>query len=451
MKLSWKRPHLWVAFLYLAIIVRCDPLSVAPLAILFCGLSGAVFFISSRHPKDFNFLFGIFAGSLLLRVFMILLFYQLSYMPFCEHPQFLILNDGYPYSENGWHLLQFRREEIPFDLSVFVQKGHALASQSGGIGPYDFWNAAVYSIVGKQPMAMFFINAIIGMLPVLLLYDMSQQLVSLRAARMTALLSAFWPSLFLWSTQNLKEPLVVYLAVQFVWATVMLRRRFTLPYLGTAAISLCLLYRLSLHVFIVLCFFSLPLSLAFGSKAWLRLSRDTKILMVAVLIASLLLAATALVYWATHSYWLTITDFTLWQYLGYMHKSRGQGAESAFLQGFDIKNLGTFLLYLPLGFLYAFLSPFPWQVGSAQQTFGVVEMGFFYFLLPSLYRGAKYLLRVHFRETCILIFYLPVMLAVMCVMEGNIGTLFRHRSYVLPFLILMIGTGKALRSSRAVT
>ncbi len=45
------------------------------------------------------------------------------------------------------------------------------------------------------------------------------------------------------------------------------------------------------------------------------------------------------------------------------------------------------------------------------------------------------------REGGIIVVYIFVMMVVLAFIEGNIGTLFRHRAMVLPFMFILAGIG----------
>ena len=423
-----------------------NPLSLAPLSVLLCGLVAGYFFIASRNPEDFDFLFKIFTISLLLRVFVICLLYQLSYLPFSWHEQFFVPNDGFAYSQNGWTIHLFWESGIPLDVARFTQRNFSHPSLSGSIVPYDYWNAIVYSVVGKQPMVLFFINAVAGAWVSLFLYDLAKLLFSVKAAHRTALLTAAWPSLFFWSTQNLRESLVVLMIVQLVWALALMRRKPTFHLFCLMAVSWWGIYYLARYIFYILCMISFPLSLFFGSKGWLRLSRTAKTLFIGLMILCLLQVSSHFLLWAKKTiFFMGQTEGSLVDWINYKRDIRGFGAETAFLQNFDLNNPKSILIYLPLGLLYVFLSPFPWQMGSVQQALGGIEMLYFYFLLPSVCAGIHYCLRNRFREIVILVFFIPLVLLMLCLIEGNIGTLFRHRATIFNFFLLAAGIGEALR------
>jgi len=107
----------------------------------------------------------------------------------------------------------------------------------------------------------------------------------------------------------------------------------------------------------------------------------------------------------------------------------------------SIFNPSTFIFFMPIMALVAWLAPFPWQIGSMSQISAVPEMLLYYLLLPAMFSGWKFIMKHKIGEGGIIIVYIFIMMLVLAFIEGNIGTLFRHRAMVLPFMFILIGIG----------
>jgi len=81
------------------------------------------------------------------------------------------------------------------------------------------------------------------------------------------------------------------------------------------------------------------------------------------------------------------------------------------------------------------------QVGSMMQIMAIPEMLVYYRLLPFMFLGYRFIMKHKVREGGPLIVYIFIMMLVLAFIEGNIGTLFRHRAMVLPFMFVLIGIG----------
>ena len=150
----------------------------------------------------------------------------------------------------------------------------------------------------------------------------------------------------------------------------------------------------------------------------------------------LLLAGTGLFIAINHY----LTNRSLLEYINYMRTVRAYG-NTAFLSNMNISNPISFICFAPIALLVAWLSPFPWQIGSMSQIIAIPEMLLYYSLLPVIFLGAGFIMRYKIREGGIIIVYIFIMMLVLAFIEGNIGTLFRHRAMVLLFMFVLAGIG----------
>lgn len=97
--------------------------------------------------------------------------------------------------------------------------------------------------------------------------------------------------------------------------------------------------------------------------------------------------------------------------------------------------VGT-LRYLPRGVAYVLFAPFPWSVSRALDLLPVPEMLLWYLALV----GAA-LTVISYRRSRRLLLPLVLFVGGTCLIlalaEGNVGTLFRHRAMVIPFVLIL--------------
>jgi len=297
---------------------------------------------------------------------------------------------------------------------------------SGTIGSYDFWNAIVYFFTGKSPFSLIFINCLAGSLAIVLIYHITRQLYNEKAAKISAILTAFWPSLFMWSIQNLKEPLSILLIAILIWAVLQLKARFRFYSLFILILASLALKELRMVFFLMFYAVVFPISLA------LFLWKKNRVLFIFLL----LLAGAGLAV-VIKSY----SDYgSLLEYVKYMRTVRAYG-NTAFLSNLDITNPLTFVFFTPIAVLIAWLAPFPWQMGSMSQVAVMPEMLLYYALLPVMFLGWSFVMKHKLKEGGIIPVYIFIMMLVLAFIEGNIGTLFRHRAMVLPFMFVLAGIG----------
>ena len=80
-------------------------------------------------------------------------------------------------------------------------------------------------------------------------------------------------------------------------------------------------------------------------------------------------------------------------------------------------------------------------MGSISQIIVIPEMLLYYLLLPAMFLGWRFIIRDKVKEGGLIIVYIFLMMLVLAFVEGNIGTLFRHRAMVLPFMFILVGIG----------
>ena len=80
-----------------------------------------------------------------------------------------------------------------------------------GEGPYFYFLIALYWVLGVHPLNGLLVNCWAGAATVPFAYVLGLRLGGRRAGRLSAVLIGMWPSAAFWSTQLLKDPLVVHL------------------------------------------------------------------------------------------------------------------------------------------------------------------------------------------------------------------------------------------------
>ena len=111
------------------------------------------------------------------------------------------------------------------------------------------------------------------------------------------------------------------------------------------------------------------------------------------------------------------------------------------MSNFNAENISCLIVFMPIFFINALLAPYPWQVGSVSQITSAPEMLLFYFFIPVMLAGSGILLKNRAKGAWTLIMYILAITAILAVIEGNAGTLFRHRSMILPACFILIGVG----------
>lgn len=445
-------------FLLLGLGVAFSPRELLfPLFLLFGGVLAAIFLISIYAPDDFSFLFKVFLGAFLARVLLAVILYAgclLSHSGEVTVRNGFFVGDGYSYSYNGaWIAEQRERFHQPSVGEVYQ------ISQSGAVGAFDYWVAAVYGFSGVNPLSMFFLTALAGSGAVLFVYLIARLLRNRTAGRWAAVMCGFWPSHILWGSQNLKEPFIIFFVCLAFWALLNLLSHFRFHLLGFgvgAVVGMVFLQPPFGYLFLL----SFSLSLLWTSrkvKGFFSLFVLFVVLAVPLAPLGVFRPSNELLDRITYGIYSSVVrtedvePFSMSRVIeqvNELRKVRTLGAKSAFFRDKELVTLGDLLLFLPLGVIYSFLSPFPWQLGGVFQIFGVVENLILYFLFGTGVRGYLLLYKTRTREAVSLALYLVIMLLALGLFEGNVGTLFRHRSPTWIVIFIFIATGLSMKGTR---
>jgi 4-amino-4-deoxy-L-arabinose transferase-like glycosyltransferase len=305
-----------------------------------------------------------------------------------------------------------------FNYSVPVLKMHSL-----GVMSYSYIGSIFYFIFGSSMLVMKLFNSFIGTLLVLNVYRISSLISGKKAALISSILIAFWPSVAFWASQNLRDSLVVLSISQVVFLFVMGKysKDNKFFYFMIFPLIACLLLRYYIGIIISIALIIILLLQLAKINNYLRIFSYLVLLTIFGFILKFLIEYIPAI----------ITLFN------YRRNYLAEGG-SAFLINVQYSNFGQMLLFIPLGLVYFLFSPFPGSATNIMQLLSSLENIIFYiiFLLAigGMYRLVKdkKLKLTYFLSIIILsisLFY--------SVIEANIGTAYRHKMQILPFIIII--------------
>ena len=245
---------------------------------------------------------------------------------------------------------------------------------------------------------------------------------------MAAVLVAVYPSLVLWSALNLKDSLTLLLIAISLWFVVVFHERGS-PWqiLGSFA-PLVLIEGLRNYIFVELAGI-IPVSVVLGAG----LDRRARAVASSVAIS---LVAVLLVYHFSfvQSGVPSLSEFET------ERAAMGITANTSYtcgpIVGAESGPLLRTLSTLPCAFGHVFFAPFPWSVRRALDLPVVPEMLLWYAALGgSLFVLLRF--RRLWRRLVPLAFFVGGAMLVFALAEGNVGTLFRHRAMVIPFVLIL--------------
>jgi len=400
---------------YLAIVVGIIPAAACFWIIL-----------RSRTP-DQRFLAKLFIAALAVR-------YILAYVIYSRNLQQALGADAGTYDAFGNALLQSWRGLVDPDAYWLVKYTGARTS---GFGMYYFV-AGIYYVIGQNPLAIQLINCAIGAGVCISGYKIAMMVYpNERVARTVTMMTAFSPSLMLWTSQGLKDgPIMLCLCLCVLYA-LKIREKVEVKSFVLLLLSLLCLYTLR-HYAAYIMFTAVTGGLLFTARKKLNPVR------------MLQGAALVIVIGLTFSYFGAAEVAKSTIDLKHIQNARVWGAKvsnSGFGGDVDITDPEAAIEYLPLGILYVLLSPFPWMINNVRQLITLPELIAWWFLMPMMAKGYWFALRNRLRQSFVICTFVLGLTLAFALYQSNAGTAYRHRSQLYVFFFIFICIGLELRRS----
>jgi 4-amino-4-deoxy-L-arabinose transferase-like glycosyltransferase len=311
--------------------------------------------------------------------------------------------------------------------SVHVLDGH---EQNFG---FQLVCASIYYIFGTFPAAVSFFNAVLGTMTVLLVYNLARLFFHQLVAKRAALLVAFFPSMVLWSSIALKDPLMTFLIVLALSSCISLKRRFTAPALVGTVLSIAATLPIRFYMLYFLGFAVLSsIVIERGARSVAGIYKLTALAgLLIVLIAISGVGARA----------QEGVEYLSLERVSTFRKGMADTAHSGFANDVDISTARGVIAFLPIGVANLLLSPFPWQFTSARALLAAPETILWWLLIPSLWRGLRFAVRHRFAETSPILVFSLVLTLGYSLMQGNVGAAFRQRAQIFVFLFIFAALG----------
>lgn len=347
---------------------------------------------------------------------------------------FLSLGDSDYYSERAWAYAQFARGSREPVILYRVQET--------GWNPYPVLMGAFYYVFGFSPFSVKFLNALFGALLGPVLFGLIRRWGMPEAARLAALLVSLWPSLVLWSISNLKDPLFFLCTALLFYGAAMMEGSCSWRRRGVILTASGIVFYL--HVYFDRPEFSwvLVVLLTFPLFArWAKRRSWFWIVPAAGCAGFLLLlprveAALALAYQRHLAY--VYSTGIVYRYL-----------PDRFYEPFNVWNgsvamqpgMWDMLMSFPKAVFHFLIEPFPSRTSDSLTLFALPQTVLWYELLPFAFWG-MFRARIGAPVSHLwLVLTLCVWTAMMALSMGNIGTLFRARDMLTPFVLLYAAIG----------
>ena len=397
-------------------------------AILLCGaVASIVAYVAYRQEHNGPFLLKLFVYALLVRLL-------IGTAIFVFHGQEFFGGDAntydfYGYAQlKGWEGERYQQSLV----NRFVGPG-----QASGWGMV-YYVASVYAIIGRNPLAIQFINSALGAATAVIVFLASAQVFNnIRVARLAAFAVAFYPSLILWSSQGLKDgPIVFFLALSIL-ATLKLGEKLSIGNVAILVCSLFALLSLRFYVFYMI-------AVAIGGAFVIGMQRLTVTNFVRQF-AVIIMLGLALTYLGVTRYaGIQFERFGSLERVQLSRMDAARSAQSGFARDVDVSTTGGALSTIPIGLLYLLFAPFPWQITSLRQSITLPEMIIWWASFPMLILGLWFSIKYRLRQISPILIFTVMLSLAYSVFQGNVGTAYRQRAQLLVFYFIFTAVGYVL-------
>jgi hypothetical protein len=305
--------------------------------------------------------------------------------------------------------------------------------RAGGPTGYYHLVASLYYLLGGFSLLPKLMNALLGALTVPLVYDMARRVTGSEAAsHRAASYVAYFPSLVLWSTLNIRDVWVIFLILLICRQALVVQARFAVLDVALLGGALLAVTQFRDYIFTAV---AGPMLVSFLFRTRRNLGRNV---LAGMAVAAVVIYATRALGPQSQ---LASLDLAEIQSLRQWH---GVGAASRF-EAADISTPGKAVAFLPTGLAYFLLAPFPWAISGIRQVLTLPEMLFFYSLIPSILRGVRALLRERLSDSLMVLLIAAGLTLGYALGEGNAGTAYRHRAQVITFYLVFAAVGVEAR------
>ena len=420
-----------LSFIMFVAILMVAPADGAPAMLFALPLAAMAGWGISQIKEDRPFLFRLFVSALLVRVLVGTLIYGFGLQEFFG-------GDALTYDFFGHALVKVWEGNKNFQGAIDVFSAGGAASGWGML----YMVGAIYKIIGRNMLATQYVNAILGAATAPIAYLIAMEIFpNKRVARVCALLSAFFPSLVLWSSQGLKDGPIVFLLTLSMLATLKLGNRFSAKYLTALALALCGLITLRFYVFYIV---MLAIIAAFLLGRRRLTAQSFARQLIIMMVVGLALAYFGVSRYATNQF----DAYGNFQQLQRMRLDASQSAASGFGQDVDVSTPAGAISAIPLGLSYLILAPFPWQLASLRQIITLPEMLVWWSSLPLLVLGAWFTIKYKLREIAPILIFTILLTLTYSILQGNVGTAYRQRAQLLVFYFVFVAVGLVLMKEK---
>lgn len=387
-------------------------------------------FILQKYPEKKDFLVNIFLLGLLLRLWLGLVIHVFDLRE-------AFGPDAFTYHNLGERLrLVWTGVTVPNDIRTYL----ATSPTNPGWGMIRLV-AILYMIFGQSILAAQTFCAVFGALTAPMVYFCAEKIFNnSRVSKISALLVAVFPSFVIWSSQLLKDGLIVFLLVTTMVLVLQLQKKMNYFFVVLLLLSVFGIYVMRFYIFYMLAI-SIVGSFFIGSGSSAKtMVRNLFIVMV---------LGIGLTYMGViRSAGDNLGTYGNLEKIQMSRQDLASSADSGFGEDVDVSTAGGLIAAIPIGLVYLMFSPFPWQIGKVSQLMVLPETLVWWGLIPIMISGLIYTIRHKFRAAIPVIIFSLMLTLSYSIFQGNVGMLYRQRIQIQVFLFMFVAVGWTLIAER---
>lgn len=299
---------------------------------------------------------------------------------------------------------------------------------------------AIYAVTGSSILIAQSFCAVIGAATAPMVYFCAQKVFNnSRVSKVTAISIALFPSFIVWSSQLMKDGLIIFLLVVVMTMVLQLQKKFSI--LAVSILLFSMFGILSLRFYI---FYMVAVAVAGSFVVGLGQSGSS----IFRRIAAVILIGLGLTYFGVLRDTSQIERYANLEMVQRSRQDLAGSAESGYGEDIDVSTTEGAITTIPVGFLYLMLAPFPWQVTNIRQAITLPEILLWWGIIPLIISGSWYTIRHRLREAIPIIIFTVTLTLVYSVFQGNVGTAYRQRTQIQVFLFMFAGVGWALMQEK---
>lgn len=320
------------------------------------------------------------------------------------------------------------------------QTYRSVSSTSGsGWGMY-YLVAALYTVVGRNILAAQSFCAVVGAATAPMVFICTRRIYSnLQASKTAAILIAVFPAFIIWSSQLLKDGLIIFLLVLVMTMVIELQSRFSLPALLLLGLSMSGILTLRFYIFYMV-------ALSVVGSFIIGVSNSAA--SIAARVAILIVLGLGLTYLGVIKN--ASGDLDKYGNLDRLQNSRLDQTRSGSGYGSDadVSTTEGAITVIPIGFAYLMLAPFPWEVKNLRQAITLPEILLWWAMLPLLFTGMMFSIRHRLRTAMPILLFTLMLTFAYSIFQSNVGTAYRQRTQIQVFMMIFIAVGWTLRAEK---